>query len=409
MIVRPADVGEVARVVRWARQESVSIVTRGGNTGLVGGSIARAGAILLSTQRLRHLGEVDPLARQVTVGAGATLHETQEHAARYGLRYPVDFGARGSATIGGSIATNAGGVNVVRYGMTRRQVVGVEAVLGTGEVVSHLGGLVKDNTGFDLAGLLCGSEGTLGVVTAARLQLVPTNSHVATALVSCDDIEQAVVIAAAVCSRLDCVDAAELVTRSGVDLIEEVSGVPSGLPDRSAHLLIECSSSSDQSESLAAILAEFQDIDVSVAITGTHRARLWKLREDQTPMINTLGAPFKFDVTVPLGALADFVDAIPNVVEGVRPGARTFVFGHVADGNMHVNVVGGSGSEDRLTEAILGAVGARSGSISAEHGIGTVKRDWLHLARSAAEIAVMKRIKGAFDPDGILNSGVLLP
>jgi FAD/FMN-containing dehydrogenase len=408
-LVHPSATTEVAGLVAWARERSVPLVSRGGNTGLVGGSIARDGAVVVATRRLRSLGVVDRLSRQVTVGAGATLQEVHEHVTPHGLRYPVDFGARGSATIGGSIATNAGGVNVVRYGMTRRQVVGIEAVLGTGAVVSHLGGLVKDNTGFDLAGLLCGSEGTLGIVTAARLQLVPLMPHVVTALVSCDSVARAVEIAASVCTCSDSVDAAELVTRDGVELVGRVSGDDLGVPDRAAHVLIECSGASDQSEALATLLSEFDDVDVSVAVTATHRARLWRLREEQTPSINSLGVPFKFDVTVPVASLAEFMGEIPRVIAAARPGAQTFVFGHVADGNMHVNVVGGNGDEDHLTDAVLGAVVARGGSISAEHGIGFAKRDWLHLVRSPAEIDAMRAIKGALDPDGVLNPGVLLP
>ena len=408
-VVRPADTAEVARIVLWARDRSVPLVAQGGNTGLVGASLARDGAVLVSTRRLRSLGEVDPLSRQVTVGAGVTLQEIQEHVASHGLRYPVDFGARGTATIGGSIATNAGGINVVRYGMTRRQIVGVEAVLGTGDVISRLGGLVKDNTGLDLAGLLCGSEGILGIVTAVRLQLVPKPSHVVTALVTCPAVARAVEVAAVVCSRLDCVDAAELVTRDGVDLVRRVTGLDSAMPDGAAHLLVECSSTSDQSEALSAVLAEFDDVDVSVAVTHAHRAQLWRLREEQTPSISALGVPLKLDVTVPLPALAEFVEAIPQVVAAVRPGARTFVFGHVADGNMHVNVLDGEGDDDRLTEVVLRAVVERGGSISAEHGIGVAKREWLHLVRSSAEIETMRAIKRALDPDGILNPGVLLP
>ena len=408
-VVRPADTAEVARIVQWARARSMSLVARGGNTGLVGASLAREGAVLVSTRRLRALGQVDPLSRQVTVGAGITLQEMQEHVASHDLRYPVDFGARGTATIGGSVATNAGGINVVRFGMTRHQIVGIEAVLGTGEVISRLGGLVKDNTGFDLAGLLCGSEGILGIVTAVRLQLVPKPSHVVTALVTCPSVARAVEVAAIVCSRLDCVDAAELVTRDGVELVRRVTGLDTSVPDGDAHLLVECSSASDQSEALSTVLAEFDDVVVSVAVTPTHRAHLWRLREDQTPSINALGVPVKFDVTVPLSALAEFVETIPHVVAAVRPGARTFVFGHVADGNMHVNVLAGEGDDDRLTEMVLRAVVERGGSISAEHGIGVAKREWLHLGRSTAEIETMRAIKRALDPDGILNPGVLLP
>lgn len=408
LLVRPGTTVEVARLVAWAREHRVPIVTRGGNTGLVGGSIARGSSILVSTSRLRDLGPVDPLTRQVTVGAGVTLHELQEHVESFGLRYPVDFGARGTATVGGTVATNAGGVNVVRYGMTRRQVAGVEAVLGSGETVSHLGGLVKDNTGYDLAGLLCGSEGTLGVVTAVRLQLVPKLPHVVTALISCDDVATAIEVVASVCSRLDTVDAAELVTADGVALVREQVGLDVTIPNRLVHVLIECSSTADQVDVLSAVLDDMEGIDVSVAVTASQREQLWRVREEQTPSINRVGIPFKYDVTVPLARLATFVDRIPSAVAEVRPGARTFVFGHAADGNMHVNVVGGDGDEKALTERVLGEVVACEGSISAEHGIGTAKQPYLSLVRSQAEIDAMRAIKMALDPDGIMNPGVLL-
>lgn len=409
LLVRPGSTVEVAEVVAVARRSGVSLVPRGGNTGLVGGSISRGRSILVSTSRLRNTGTIDPLTRQVTVGAGVTLHDIQEQALSFGLRYPVDFGARGTATIGGTVATNAGGVNVVRYGMTRRQIVGIEAVLGSGETVSHLGGLVKDNTGYDLAGLLCGSEGTLGIVTAVRVQLVPLMPHVVTALVSCDDVATAVDVVASVCSRLDTVDAAELVTADGLALVREQIGLEIAIPNRRIHLLLECSSTSEQVDVLSAILDEHQGIDVAVAVTPSQRERLWRIREEQTPSINRIGVPFKFDVTVPLPSLAPFVERIPLAVEKVRPGARTFVFGHAADGNMHVNVVGGDGDEVALTEQVLGEVVACGGSISAEHGIGTAKQPWLHMVRSTSEIDAMRSIKAALDPDGIMNPGVLLP
>ena len=408
-IVCPESVDEVGAVVQWARRTGTALVPRGGNTGLVGGSIATNGSILLSTRRLRAVGPVDRLTRQITVGAGVTLQEVHEAVAPHGLRHPVDFGARGSATIGGTAATNAGGINVVRYGMTRRRVVGIEAVLGDGSVVSHLGGLVKDNTGYDLVGLLCGSEGTLGVVTAVRLQLVPRLPQVVTALVSCDDVRTAVRLTADVCARLESVDAAELVMSEGVDLIRASGDFAIPVPDRRVHVLIECSDTADQSESLSSILDSFEGIDVSVAVTPAQRANLWRIRDEQTPSINRLGVPFKFDVTVPVSELADFIERIPDSIDEVRPGSRTFVFGHVADGNMHVNVVGGRGDDDLLTERVLTEVVRSGGSISAEHGIGRAKREWLHLSRSSSEIDAMSAIKRALDPDGVMNPGVVLP
>ncbi len=407
-VVRPATTDDVARVVRWARRNHVALVPQGGNTGLVGGSVPRGGEVVVSLERMRAIGPVDALSRQVTVGAGATIHDLHEVARAAGLRYAVDFGARGSATVGGSVATNAGGINVVRYGMTRQQIVGVEAVLGNGEVVSHLQGLVKDNTGFDLAGLLCGSEGTLGIVTAVRVRLVVEQPSRVTALVGFTSASHAVSAMAAICGSLDTVDAAELMIRSGVELVGETTGVTSPVGPSAAYLLVECSGVADQSESLGVLLEGLSGTTgVAIAVTPSQRDSLWRLRDEHTPSINTLGPPLKFDVTVPISALADFIESIGDVVERVAPNARTFVFGHAADGNMHVNVSGALDRDDTVSVAVLEAAVGAGGSISAEHGIGVAKARWLHLNRSPAEIAAMRAIKAALDPDGIMNPGVL--
>jgi FAD/FMN-containing dehydrogenase len=407
-VVRPADTVQVAAIVAWARRSGVALVPQGGNTGLVGGSVPRGGEVVVSLERLRQVGAVDVLSRQVTVGAGVTIHDLHEVARAAGLRYAVDFGARGSATVGGSVATNAGGINVVRYGMTRQQIVGVEAVLGTGEIVSHLQGLVKDNTGFDLASLLCGSEGTLGIVTAVRVRLVAEQPVRVTALAGFDRVDSAVEAMASVCRSLDTVDAAELMLESGVDLVESVAGVSSPIPRAAAYLLVECSAHDDQSESLGAILEAVPGLcDVAIAVTPSQRDALWRLRDEHTPSINTLGPPLKFDVTVPIERLSRFVSSIGTVVSDVAPGAQTFVFGHAADGNMHVNVSGAVDRDDDMSDAVLRAVVAEGGSISAEHGIGVAKARWLHLSRSSAELGAMRAIKAALDPDGIMNPGVL--
>lgn len=410
VVVRPASTSEVADIVRLCRNTQTSLVPQGGNTGLVGGSIPLKGEIVLSTRRLSSIGVVDTAARQVTVGAGAILADVQRAAQVAGLRYPVDFGARDSATIGGTIATNAGGVAVLRYGMTRRHVVGVESVLGTGESVSHLGGLVKDNTGYDLAGLLCGSEGTLGVVTAARLQLVPSHVHRSTALIGFEDIGSAMNVVVHVCSQREDIDALEIFFESGVQLVQNVFGrrAPFSAP---VHLLIELSSDEDRSESVIAVLGSSAGVtDVVLASSEAMRERLWQLREEHTPAINSLGPPLKFDVTIPLARLADFVAVVETAVNTRAPQARTFIFGHAADGNLHVNVSGvGSDptSVNAVEDVVMGLVGDHGGSVSAEHGIGTAKKRFLTLSRSQAEIDAMKAVKRAFDPDGIMNPNVL--
>lgn len=410
IVVRPGSTQEVAELVRQCRASSTAIVPQGGNTGLVGGSVPLRGEILLSTRRLSNIGEVDVSARQITVGAGAILADVQEAARSAGLKYPVDFGARDSATIGGTIATNAGGISVLRYGMTRRHITGVEAVLGTGDVVSHLGGLVKDNTGYDLAGLMCGSEGTLGIVTAARIQLVPLHSCRTTALVGFDGAESAVAAVTTLCASREDIDALEIMFESGIRLVIDAFGrdVPFEAP---VYVLIESSADEDRTDSLSAVIESCRGvIDIAVATDDARRRSLWQLREDHTPAINTLGPPMKFDVTVPMHGLAAFAESVRRAVSAVSPDARTILFGHAADGNLHVNVTGiepDSSSVDMVENAVMGEVVRYQGSVSAEHGIGTAKKRFLSLSRTSAEIESMRAIKRALDPDEIMNPNVL--
>lgn len=410
IVVRPSSTAEVAGVVHLCRESSVPLVPQGGNTGLVGGSVPLHDEVVLSTRRLTKVGPVDPISRQVTVEAGVTLTGIHEIARSAGLRYPVDFGARDSATLGGTIATNAGGISVLRFGMTRRHIVGVEAVLGTGQVVSHLGGLVKDNTGYDIAGLLCGSEGTLGVVTAARLQLVSAGDLRETTLLGFVDARAAMAAVARMCSLSPDIEAMEMFFESGALLVQREFG--HALPLRApVYVLVEVGVAHHGESPLSGLLESCSDVlDVAVASSEATRLALWRVRDEHTSAINRLGPPIKLDVSVPLDRVADFVESVPQVVESTDTSAVVFLFGHAADGNIHVNVTGVApdSSRSRLIEdVVLAEVVRYGGSVSAEHGIGTAKKDFLHLYRSPSEIDSMRRIKSALDPDGILNPNVL--
>jgi len=404
-VVRPGSTAEVAAIVHLCRRERVAIVPQGGNTGMVGGGVPLAGEVVVDLRRLDDIGPVDVAARQVTVGAGVTIEALQHAAAAAGLRYAVDFGSRGTATVGGSIATNAGGINVIRHGSTRQQVVGIEAVLGTGDVISRLSGLEKDNTGYHLPSLLCGSEGTLGIITAARLRLVSTHEHRVTALVGFGSVDDAVGAVAAWRASLDSFDAIEIMLADGVAMVCRAFELASPLAQRwTAVVLVEASAHDDPTVAVAAAIAATPEAgEVAVATDDSQRAALWRLREDHTLAIATIGVPHKFDVTLPISRLGRFMADVPGVVAEVEPAARTWQFGHVGDGNIHVNVTGATGDDDVLDEHVYRFVVACGGCISAEHGIGTAKARWLHLDRSAAEIEAMRALKRALDPDGVLN------
>jgi FAD/FMN-containing dehydrogenase len=347
------------------------------------------------------------VSQQISVGAGVTVEQVQEAAKQFGLRYAVDFGARGSATIGGTIATNAGGINVLRYGSTRHQVVGIEAVLPNSAVIEHMAGLIKDNTGYDIASLLCGSEGTLGIVTAARLRLLPLHTSRTTVLLGCGSTEEVVHIVQGIRQQFDSLDAAELFYADGANLVAEAFNVaiPFAAP---VYLLLEFSADVDLSSDVERHLARTNFSGASaVAQDELGRARLWRLREEHTAAISTHGVPHKFDVTVAVSDLARFIVKTRQRISETNADWTVYIFGHAADGNMHVNVLGPSATDELVDEVVLQVIAEFKGSISAEHGIGSAKKKWLSLSRSQNEITMMRAIKVAIDPQGLMNPNTL--
>jgi FAD/FMN-containing dehydrogenase len=418
--VRPGSAGQVAAVLRACAGYSAAVVPQGGNTGLVGGSVPPGdgsrgrGVVVLSTRRLRDLGPVDPLAAQVTAGAGVTIADLRAHAAAAGLAYGVNLASRESATVGGTIATNAGGINTIRYGATRSQLLGIEAVLADGSIVSRLSGLAADNVGYDLAQLLAGSEGTLAVITTARLRLWPAEPAAVTLLAGVDGIAAAAALHAEIRALAPGLRAAEYVEAAGVELVRELTGLPAPLSRPApAYLLAEISGSADEAERLAALPSLAR---AAVAMDAAGRAALWAYRERHTEAISALGIPHKMDVAVPLARIAAFraeldqaVRAAANGAGGAGPAPRVFVFGHIGAGNLHVNVLGPDPADGTVDEAVMRLAAVHGGTISAEHGIGRAKAGLLHLSRSPAEIAAMRAVKAALDPGDLLNPGVLLP
>jgi FAD/FMN-containing dehydrogenase len=410
-VVRPGSTAEVSGVLAVCHDHGVHVVPQGGNTGLVGGGVPLAGEVVLSLTRLGRLDPVDRRASQVTVGAGVALARLRRHAADVGLAYAVDLAARDTATVGGTVATNAGGLHVLRYGGTREQLRGIEAVLADGRVIRRLGGLRKDNTGYDLAGLLCGSEGTLGVVTAARLHLVPRYEARVVALLAFGDMDAALDAASTLRDRLESLEAVEFFVERGRRLVCDRLGLPAPFPDtHAAYLLVEAAGHRDPTVELAAAIEVLAGLDdAAVAVDPERRAALWRYREGHTEAINLLGPPHKFDVTLPSAALAPFAHEVTEAIDGLAPDATCHLFGHAADGNLHVNVSGLEPDDERVDDLVYNLVASHDGSISAEHGIGAAKRQWLHLVRSPEELAVFRAIKRALDPRGILNPRALLP
>jgi FAD/FMN-containing dehydrogenase len=409
-VVRPATVEEVAAVLRLCHESRTPVVPQGGNTGLVGGGVPRGGELVLSLTRLGTLGEVDVVAGQVTAGAGVTLEALQRHARASGLAFGVDHGARSGASIGGMIATDAGGVQVLRHGTMRAQVTGLEAVLADGRVVRRLAGLLKDTAGYNLPQLLIGSEGTLGVVTAARLRLVPALPRAVTALVAVPGTEAAVQLMCDLRARAASLQAVEVFYGEGMKLVCEHRDLsPPFAEDHDVYVLAECAAQDDPLEDLAGAIEDALVLDVAVADDTARRAALWDYRDLQNEAVGAAGVPHKLDVTVPLAALASFERRVRDVIEQAAPGARTILWGHLGDGNFHVNVLGPEPDDYRCDEAVLRLVAEIGGSISAEHGVGVAKRRWLGLTRSPSEIETMRALKATLDPHGILNPGAVLP
>ncbi|MDP9436246.1 MAG: FAD-binding oxidoreductase [Actinomycetota bacterium] len=409
-VVRPADTAQVAEVVRLCRAHGAAVVLQGGNTGLVGAAVPAGGEVLLSLRRLTDVEPVDVEASQVTVGAGVTLADLQAHARAAGLEFGVDLAARDSATAGGLAATNAGGIRVLRYGSMAGQVAGLEAVLADGSVIRRLEGLAKDQTGYDLTQLLVGSEGTLGVITRLRLRLWPQLRERAVALVAVDGTASALTVLRQLKAALPDLSAAEVVYDEGLQLVMRHSGL--GRPfDRPhpAYLLVEVSATTDPADALMEALAEVEGmLDATVGTDGPTRRALWDYREKHTESISAEGVPVKLDVCLPLAELDAFVTELPAVVAAVAPDARPVLFGHLNEGNLHVNILDVGDAGDAVTRAVLERVAASRGSISSEHGVGRSKAAYLGLSRTPVEIEAMRAVKRALDPAGLLNPGVLL-
>ena len=414
-IIRPASTEEVSKVLKLCHAVGQSVVTHGGLTGLVGGARAEKEDIVLSLERMNGIEAVDRINRTLTVGAGAVLQKVHDVAEEAGLLFPLDFGARGSATIGGSISTNAGGNSVIRYGMTRDQLLGVEAVLADGTIISSLKGVIKNNTGYDLKQLFIGSEGTLGIVTRAVLRLRPLPRSRNTALVAIEDFDRLGRFLRDMDSALGgTLSAFEVMWNDFYSLIVGYTG-HHGQPLQSTHgyyVLIESTGGHEEADksrfegALEETLEQELIVDAVIAQSKQQREDLWAIRDDIVGLGKAMFPAITFDVSLGIPQMDDYVEEVRTQLTERWPDSKMVVFGHLGDGNIHLVLTVGSleKNEVRAVEAIVyEALGRRQGIISAEHGIGLDKRAYLKHSRSTEEIALMKTLKQALDPKGILN------
>jgi FAD/FMN-containing dehydrogenase len=408
VVVRPGDTHEVAGVLAACTSHGAAVVPQGGNTGLVGAGVPRDHEVLVSLRRLAEIRSVDPAIGQVTVGAGTALAALQAAARSAGLDATLDFGARDSCTVGGVVACDAGGARALRHGTARAHVAGLEAVLADGSIVSRLSGLTKDNAGYDLPALLIGSEGTLGVITRVRWKLSPLLRSRVTALVPLPSAAAGAELLASLRANAPSLESCDFFLDEGLQLVLDHQRRESPIPERAPfYVLVECAAQADPTDELAEALGHAGIEDALVADDTAGRERLWQLREGHTEAINAAGIPHKLDVGVPLDRLDRFLGEVSDAVSGAGA-ERVILFGHLGDGNVHVNVLGAEPHDSRADDAVLELVLDCGGTISAEHGVGISKARWLQRARGADEVRAMRAVKRALDPGNVLNPGAVL-
>ncbi len=415
-IVRPSTPQQVAAVVGRIGAAGGSIVPWGGRTGLVDGANAE-GAVALSLERLTAIEEIDVAGSTMTVQAGCTVQAAAEAAEAHGLLFPLDLGSRGSATIGGAVSTNAGGNRVLRFGMMRDMVLGLEAVLADGTVVSALNPLIKNNAGYDIKQLFIGSEGTLGIVTRAVLRLRPLPASQSAAFMSVQSFEKLPKLLRRLERELSGgLSAFEVMWPEFYELVTTApaQGRPL-LPPGAPHYVLVESLGGDQAQDTARLEAALAGAmedglidDAVIAKSEAERRRMWALRDDVAQVARN-GPVFTFDVSLKLSRMESYLDDVRRALTQAWPAASLVVFGHLGDGNLHLIVgVGDREARDAVEHIVYGLLQPAGGSISAEHGIGLQKREFLGLSRSPQEIAVMRTLKAALDPAGVLNPGKVL-
>jgi FAD/FMN-containing dehydrogenase len=421
-VLRPKTTEQIAEIVKLASQTGTPITASGGRTGAVGATCGDDGGIILSLELMNKIIEIDPASMTMTVEAGATLQSVHEAAEAQGLLMPLDLGARGSATIGGNISTNAGGVRVLRWGMMRDMVLGMEAVLANGTIVSSLGKFIKDNAGYNWKHLLIGSEGSLGIVTKAVLRLRPLPRSTQTALVAFSSFDDAIRLLRMLDAQLGGqMSSFELMWNSFYSLMSETQRakrqppLPQTWP---VYALIERMGNDPErdeagfQEALAGAIEAGVIADAVIAQSERERANLWALRDDLVDAFMPMWPFFAMDMSMAQADMAAFVAETEAGISKHWPDGKIFHFGHAGDGNLHVNVCVGKGDHDTeqlVDDIVYGALAKVKGSIAAELGVGREKQPFIGITRSPEEIELMRTIKKAMDPKNILNPGIIMP
>jgi FAD/FMN-containing dehydrogenase len=425
MVLRPSSIAEVSAILKLADATKTPVVPQGGNTGLVGGQIPHHNEIVLSLNRLDRIREVDPTSNTITCEAGVTLQHAREAAAAVDRLYPQLLPSEGTCTIGGNLATNAGGTAALAYGIARSHALGLEVVLADGRVLNNLNKLKKDNTGYDLKNLFIGAEGTLGIITAAVLRLVPRPRSVETAFVGMTSAEAGLELLGLAQERAgNDVTSFEIMTRQGVELVLKYgAGCRDPLAARHPwYVLIELSSQQQRGlrEVLEDILGRGVEsgfvADATIADSLEQAKAFWRIREMFGEVQGHAGGSIKHDVSVPVAAVPAFIKEANAAVNALIPGARPLPFGHLGDGNIHYNVSQPAGADkdeylrrwDEVNAVVFAVVKKYGGSISAEHGIGVMKRDLLPSVKDPVALDLMRSLKAMLDPNGILNPGKVL-
>jgi FAD/FMN-containing dehydrogenase len=406
-LVRPGSPEQVAEVLRVCRDAGAHVTVQGGRTSLVAGTVPEHDDVLLSTERLSGLGDIDTVERRVEVGAGATLASVQHAANAAGLVFGVDLAARDSATVGGMASTNAGGLRTVRYGNMGEQVIGLQVALPNGSLMRRHSLVRSDNTGYDLPALFVGAEGTLGVITALDLRLHPSPSHRVTAVCGFADLD-ALIEAGRTFRDVDGIAALELIDGRAAALTGEHLGVNSPVAGDWL-LLVELAADHDQTELLADLLGGAQLCgEPAVGVDTAAQQRLWRVREALADVLGVYGPPLKFDVSLPLAAISGFAREAAELIHAQGGDALPLLFGHIGEGNLHLNVLRVPLEREKALYApMMDLIAASGGNVSSEHGVGSRKRPYLGMSREAADIAAMRAVRAALDPTGYLNAAVL--